>query len=146
VNETLIIEAVRKTVTVDCSVEEAFRVFTAGIGSWWPTGTHSIHREKVQDVVFEEREGGDVYELTADGQKGHWARILAFEPPSRLVLSWEVGPNSLGTEVEVRFTEDDAGTRVDLEHRGWESAQSDSRAGYETGWDDVLGHFVDRAG
>jgi uncharacterized protein YndB with AHSA1/START domain len=145
VNETLIIEAVRKTVTVDCSVEEAFRVFTADIRSWWPTGDHSLNGDKVQDVVFEEREGGEVYELTGDGQKGHWATVVAFEPPNRLVLSWEVDERSLGTEVEVRFAEDGAGTRVELEHRGWEAEQADSRASYETGWDGVLARFVERA-
>jgi uncharacterized protein YndB with AHSA1/START domain len=146
VNETLIIEAVRKTVTVDCSVEEAFRVFTAGIRSWWPTATHSIHGEKLEDLVFEEREGGEVYELSEDGQRARWATILAFEPPSRLVLSWEVSPNSLGTEVEVRFAEEGAGTRVELEHRGWDSSQTDARASYDTGWDYVLGHYTEHAG
>ena len=145
-NETLIIEAVRKTVTVDCSVEEAFRVFTADIRSWWPTGTHSLNGEKVEDVVFEPHEGGELYEVTADGEKGHWATIVAFEPPHRLVLSWEVSARSLGTEVEVRFAGEGTGTRVELEHRGWEAEQADSRASYETGWDDVLAPFVQRAG
>jgi uncharacterized protein YndB with AHSA1/START domain len=145
-NETLIIEAVRKTVTVDCSVEEAFRVFTTGIRSWWPTDTHSIHGEKVRDVVFEEREGGEVYELSEDGQRARWATILAFEPPSRLVFTWEVSPNSLGTEVEVRFAEEGDGTRVELEHRGWDTPQADVRASYDTGWDFVLRHFTERAG
>jgi uncharacterized protein YndB with AHSA1/START domain len=141
VNETLIIEAVRKTVTVDCSVEEAFRVFTADARSWWPTADHSIHGEKVTDVVFEEREGGEVYELAENGEKGHWATIVAFEPPNRLVLSWEVGKRALGTEVEVRFAPEGAGTRVDLEHRGWESGQLETRTDYDTGWDNVLGCY-----
>jgi uncharacterized protein YndB with AHSA1/START domain len=146
VNETLIIEAVRKTVTVDCSIEEAFRVFTADIGSWWPTGTHSIHGENVRDVVFEEREGGEVYELSEDGQRARWATILAFEPPRRLVFTWEVSPNSLGTEIEVRFAEEGEGTRVELEHRGWDAPQADVRASYDTGWDFVLRHYTERAG
>jgi uncharacterized protein YndB with AHSA1/START domain len=146
VNETLIIEAVRKTVTVDCSVEEAFRVFTADIGSWWPTHGHSLSGDQVVDVVFEPRESGEVYELTADGRKGHWATIVTLEAPHRLVLSWEVDERSLGTEVEVRFAAHGGGTRVELEHRGWEAEQADSRASYETGWDGVLAHYVERAG
>ena len=145
-NETLIIEAVRKTVTVDCSVEEAFRVFTADIRTWWPTDEHSLNGEEVEDVVLEPREGGEVYELTADGRKGHWATIIAFEPPHRLVLSWEVDTRSVGTEVEVRFADQGSGTRVELEHRGWDAEQADSRASYETGWDGVLAGFVERAG
>jgi len=59
-NGTLIIEAVRKTVTVDCAVEEAFRVFTAEAETWWPTESHSIYGEKVKEIHFEEREGGEV--------------------------------------------------------------------------------------
>jgi uncharacterized protein YndB with AHSA1/START domain len=146
VNETLIIEAVRKTVTVDCAVEEAFRVFTADARSWWPTGEHSLHGEKVADVVFEPRVGGEVYELTGNGEKGHWATVVAFEPPSRLVLSWEVSERAAGTEIEVRFAEEGAGTRVDLEHRGWESSQLETRSNYDTGWDRVLGCYAEGVG
>jgi len=143
---TLLLEAVRKTVTVDCSVEEAFRIFTEDVASWWPTGSHSIHGEKVTDVVFEPREGGEVYELSEDGEKGRWATVVAFEPPARIVLSWEVNPKLTGTEVEVRFAQEGAGTRVELEHRGWDKAFADERAGYDTGWDFVLGKYVQRAG
>jgi len=148
-NDAVVIEVVRKTVTVDCAVEEAFRIFTTEVRSWWPTGTHSIHGDDVRDVVFEEREGGEVYEVSTAGEKGHWATIVAWEPPSRLVLSWEVNPRALGTEVEVRFSPEGAGTRVDLEHRGWERVPAESageRASYDSGWDHVLGLYVERAG
>jgi hypothetical protein len=60
------------------------------------------------------------------------------------VLSWEVNAKAPGTEVEVRFAEDGTGTRVDLEHRGWEKRTAEDRAAYDTGWDQVLGHYVDR--
>jgi len=69
-----------------CIVEEAFRVFTAEADSWWPTDTHSIYGE-VKEIVFEEREGGEVYEISSGREKGHWATVLAWEPPSRLVLA-----------------------------------------------------------
>jgi hypothetical protein len=144
-NEALMLEAVRKTVTVDCSVEEAFRVFTADTRSWWPTESHSIHGNAVRDVVFEEREGGAVYEVSETGEKGRWATVLAWDPPTRLVLAWEVSPRSTGTEVEVRFTADAGRTRVELEHRGWERvADASERQSYDSGWAYVLGKFEER--
>lgn len=149
-NETLIIEAVRKTVTVDCSVEEAFRVFTAGAETWWPTESHSIYGERVKEVHFEGREGGEVYEVSDSGEKGHWATVLAWEPPSRLVLSWNILEREpAGTELEVRFLPEGDGTRVELEHRGWEKLSEDAaekRANYDTGWDYVLGVYCNRVG
>jgi hypothetical protein len=148
-SEALTIEAVRKSVTVECAVEEAFRVFTADATSWWPTTTHSIHGAEVTEVVFEEREGGEVYEVSASGEKGHWATVVAWDPPSRLVLAWSIlGREPVPTEVEVRFTPvDGARTRVELEHRGWEALREDAaekRSRYDTGWDAVLGAYVDR--
>ena len=86
-NDVAVIEVVRKSVTVDCAVEEAFRIFTAEATSWWPVGSHSLYGDTVKDVVFEEHEGGEVYELTESGERGHWATVLAWEPPHRLVLA-----------------------------------------------------------
>ena len=148
-NGTLLTDAIRKTLTVSCSVEEAFRVYTAGADTWWPIETHSIHGERVREVVFEEREGGEVYEVTHTGERAHWATVRAWEPPSRLVLAWEVTPGVLGTEIEVRFAPEGDGTRVELEHRGWDvlaEGAAEMRADYETGWDFVLGQYVDRIG
>jgi uncharacterized protein YndB with AHSA1/START domain len=146
-SESLVIEVVRKVVTVDCAVEEAFRVFTADAMSWWPVATHSIH-ETVREIVFEPGEGGEVYEVSTAGEKGHWATVTGWDPPARLVLAWNIleRPGEQ-TEVEVRFTPEGAGTRVELEHRGWEAlaeGASDKRADYDTGWDHVLGKYVDR--
>jgi len=147
-SDALVIEAVRKTVTVDCVVEEAFRVFTADAISWWPTETHSLYEGKVREIVFEEREGGEVYELSSDGEKGHWATVIAWEPPGRLVLAWNVAnADALPTEVEVRFTAEGDGTRVELEHRGWEALAEDGaekRGNYDTGWEYVLGRYEER--
>jgi uncharacterized protein YndB with AHSA1/START domain len=149
-SDALVIEAVRKTITVDCVVEEAFRVFTTDAVSWWPTDSHSIHGDEVQEIVFEEREGGEVYEVTADGKKGHWASVLAWEPPNRLVLAWNIlERETVPTEVEVRFTAEDDRTRVDLEHRGWEAVAEDraeKRESYDIGWDRVLGVYRGRLG
>jgi uncharacterized protein YndB with AHSA1/START domain len=149
-NETLVIEAVRKTVTVDCAVEEAFRVFTADARSWWPTASHSIHGDAVQEIVFEEHAGGEVYEVSSSGEKGHWATVVSWEPPNRLVLAWNIREREpVPTEVEIRFLPEGDGTRVELEHRGWDAVPDDAaekRSAYDTGWEYVLGRYEERAG
>jgi uncharacterized protein YndB with AHSA1/START domain len=147
-NDAMVIEVVRKSVTVDCAIEEAFRIFSAEPGRWWPVESHSIHGERVKEIVFEGREGGEVYEVTDMGDHGHWATVVAWEPPNRLVLAWEVTPSVVGTEVEVRFVPEEQGTRVELEHRGWERVAEDANAkrdDYNSGWAYVLGKYVDRA-
>ena len=146
-SESLVIEVVRKVVTVDCAVEEAFRVFTEDATSWWPVATHSIH-ETVREIVFEPRKGGEVYEVSTAGEKGHWATVTGWDPPARLVLAWNIleRPGEQ-TEVEVRFTPEGDGTRVELEHRGWEAvaeAAAEKRADYDTGWGHVLGRYEAR--
>lgn len=147
--DALMIEVVRKTVTVDCAVEEAFRVFTADAISWWPLETHSIH-ETVSEIVFEQQVGGDVYEISTSGEKGYWATVLEWDPPSRLVLAWNIlRADDSPTEVEIRFLTEGEGTRVELEHRGWErlgEGGTPKRDNYDTGWDFVLGRYVDRIG
>jgi uncharacterized protein YndB with AHSA1/START domain len=146
-NDALVIEVVRKTVTVDCAVEEAFRIFTADAVSWWPVERHSIH-ETVSEIVFEPHVGGEVYEVADSGERGHWATVLEWEPPSRLVLAWNILEREGNlTELEVRFLDADGRTRVELEHRGWENVELDApgkRDSYDTGWGFVLGEYVDR--
>jgi Uncharacterized conserved protein len=146
-SESLVIEVVRKVVTVDCAVEDAFRVFTEDAMSWWPVATHSIH-QTVREIVFEPGEGGEVYEVSTAGEKGHWATVTGWDPPARLVLAWNIleRPGEQ-TEVEVRFTPEGDGTRVELEHRGWEAlaeAAAEKRADYDTGWGHVLGRYEAR--
>ena len=146
-SELTAIEPVRRSIMVDCPMDEAFRVFTAELSSWWPLLTHSIHAERAREVVFEEREGGEVYELSETGEKAHWADVLAWEPPSRVVLDWKVNPDRPSTELELRFAAEDGGTRVDLEHRGWERLGEEgpeAREGYNGGWVVVLGLYEDR--
>ena len=146
-SDALVIEVVRKTVTVDCAVEEAFRVFTADAKSWWPVDSHSIH-QTVAEIVFEERVGGEVYEVSTSGEKGHWATVLEWEPPGRLVLARNIREAEASpTEVEVRFLPEGDGTRVELEHRGWERLAEDAeekRSSYDSGWDFVLGRYAER--
>ena len=148
-SDALVSESIRKTLTVDCGVEDAFRIFTADTLSWWPTESHSIH-ETVAEIVFEPRVGGEVYEVSNTGEKGHWANVLEWEPPTRLVLAWNIlDRDELPTEVEVRFFPDGVRTRVELEHRGWERLAelgAGRRENYDGGWDFVLGQYVDRIG
>ena len=137
---TTTLETVRKTVVVDFAPEEAFRLFTAGIASWWPVASHSYGGDAVTDVVFEPRVGGRVYEVTASGEQ-EWANVRQLDPPNRFVLEWLIG-DAAGTEVEVRFTPEGPGSRVELEHRGFGAA--DPRNRYAGGWDVVLGAFGER--
>jgi uncharacterized protein YndB with AHSA1/START domain len=111
--------------------------------TWWPTGSHSIHGDDVERLVWEPHVGGAVYEVSTSGERKQWATVLAWEPPHRLVLAWEVNPAKLGTEVEVRFSELDGATRVDLEHRGFDNVTDGAamRASYDPGWEAVLAHL-----
>ena len=139
------IEAIRKSVTVNVPVERAFEAFTDGITSWWPLATHSYGGDKATAAVFEGRSGGRVYERQEDGTEADWAEVVAWEPPGRIVLAWKI---CAPTEVEVRFTAEGDGTRVQLEHRGWERVDEQDRAqhdGYAGGWEFVLGQFKDAA-
>jgi uncharacterized protein YndB with AHSA1/START domain len=142
-------EPVRKRVRVSGDVHHAFRTFTEGIGTWWPVETHSItagadgsHPPKA--VVFEPKVDGRVYEVAQDGKRCDWATVLVYDPPNRLVLEWTVNPTAPPTEVEVRFVEDEDGTVVELEHRGFErhaGGGETERSSYDAGWPRVLARF-----
>lgn len=138
---TTVSEAIRKTVLVDFTPEEAFDLFTTRIASWWPVRSHSYGGGEVTDVVIEPRVGGRVYEVTGEGEQD-WATVLAWEPPLRLLLDWQIG-KARGTEVEVTFEPEGPGSRVMLEHRGF--GDEGAREGYSSGWDGVLGFFAESA-
>lgn len=145
-SETTTIAPVQKTVRVPCDPATAFRVFTAEIGSWWPVETHALG-DDVREVVWEERLGGEIVEVSGAGDRALWGRVIAWEPPSRLALEWHVNlpAGREPTEIEVRFAPHGTGTVVELEHRHWERLGPElagRRDGYETGWDAVLGRFV----
>lgn len=150
--------AVRRSVVVDADPARAFRVFTAEFGSWWPM-SHHIGATDPVDVVIEPETGGRWYERGTDGVECDWGRVLAHEPPHRLLLSWhlqadwEPDPDpARASEIEVRFTaEADGRTRVDLEHRALhrhgDGAASISEAiGKETGWTGILASYRDAVG
>ena len=127
--------SVRASTVVEAPIEHAFTVFTEGIDSWW-NPDHHIIEAPLDHMVFEPRVGGLVYDVGTDGSTCAWARVLAYDPPDRLVFSWDIDlhwkresdPDKC-SEVEVRFTAvGPTTTRVDLEHRhlerhgeGWEA-------------------------
>lgn len=139
---------VRKSLHVAAPVERAWEVFTERIAEWWPLQTHSVHHERAETVVLEREEGGRMYERTAEGDEAPWGTVLVWEPPRRLAVSWFVNPaRPAPTEWEVRFEPEGDGTRVELEHRGWERDEdgAEASAAYEKGWDLVLAPFVELA-
>ena len=142
------IEPVRRSVEVGCDPAQAFRIFTEEIDSWWPLATHSMG--DAEGCVFEGREGGRIYETHRDGSIHLWGTVTAWLPPQRLVFSWHPGRDAAtAQEVELRFLEIPGGTRIELEHRGWETLgeqASEVRQGYETGWPPVLARYVARCG
>jgi len=113
---------VRKTIRVNVPPARAFEVFTARFGQWWPK-SHHIAAAEMQNVVIEPRPGGRWYEIGVDGAECDWGKVLAWEPPARVVLSWHLNgkfqiDENVESEVDVRFIADGAdATRVELEHR-----------------------------
>jgi uncharacterized protein YndB with AHSA1/START domain len=122
---------------VDAPVEHAFRVFTEGIGEWWDPSHHLLDGE-LAGMTFEPRVGGCIVDRYADGRELRWARVLAYDPPHRVVFSWDITTDwkpstdyERSSEVEVTFTAvDEAKTHVVLTHRnldrhgeGWEAVR-----------------------
>lgn len=143
------LEPVRKSVRVPGSVHDVFRLFTQGIGRWWPLAEHSLSQERARGCAIEPRPGGGVYEIRDDGERYAWGHVLIWEPPRRFVMTWHPGQDAdTAQEVEVRFLPEDDGTRVELEHRGWQKLGAQAKEahdGYESGWPGVLAHLADAA-
>jgi uncharacterized protein YndB with AHSA1/START domain len=146
---------VRKSITVKADAARAFEVFTGRIGSWWPR-THCIGSSPQKDVVLEPKAGGRWFEIGEDGSQCSWGKVLAWEPPARVLLAWQIGADwkydpDFITEVEVTFTPLDGGTtRVDLEHRNLErfgDKVEDVRSKIDSpnGWSTILKIYAEVA-
>jgi uncharacterized protein YndB with AHSA1/START domain len=137
---------VRKHIVVEASPDKAFVVFTERLGDFKPP-EHNLLAVPIAETVFEPRVGGHIYDRGTDGSECRWARVLAFEPPRRVVFSWDIGPTwqletepENASEVEVRFiAETSDRTRVELEHRnidrhgpGWQAVADG--VGHDQGW------------
>ena len=144
----------RTSIVVEASIERAFAVFTEDFGRFKPR-EHNMLGVEIAETVFEPRVGGRLYDRGVDGSECDWARVLAYEPPHRVVFSWDISPQwrvetdlDRTSEVEVQFTaESSARTRVDLEHRnidrhgvGWERVRDGVNA--DDGWPLYLQRFA----
>lgn len=130
-------QVVRRQIVVNAPIEHAFATFTDRFGDFKPP-EHNLLAAPIAETIFEPRVGGHIYDRATDGTECHWARVLVYEPPRRVVFSWNISPTwqvetepDNTSEVEVRFTEEDPQrTRVELEHRnldrhgpGWEAVR-----------------------
>ncbi len=146
---------VRHEVVVEAPIERAFSVFTEDFGAFKPR-EHNLLGADIAETVFETRVGGHIYDRGVDGSECRWARVLAYEPPDRVLFSWDIGPTwqvetdpERTSEVEVRFLAEAPGrTRVVLEHRnldrhldGWESVREGVDSG--GGWPLYLRRYAD---
>jgi uncharacterized protein YndB with AHSA1/START domain len=145
---------VRRDIVVEASSEKAFSVFTERLGDIKPP-EHNLLEAPIAETVFEPRVGGHIYDRATDGTVCRWARVLVYDPPRRVVFSWDIGPTwqletnpENASEVEVRFIEEAADrTRVELEHRnidrhgpGWEAVADG--VGHDQGWPLYLARFA----
>jgi len=137
---------VRRQIVVDASIGEAFTAFVERFGDFKPP-EHNLLAADITETKFEPKVGGHIYDRAADGTECRWARVLAYEPPDRVVFSWDISPQwqleadeGNTSEVEVRFVEESPRrTRLELEHRhldrhgpGWDSLRDgvDSDGGW----------------
>jgi uncharacterized protein YndB with AHSA1/START domain len=147
--------AVHHDVVVEAPIERAFAVFTDDFGAFKPRA-HNMLAVDIAETIFEPRVGGHIYDRGADGSECRWARVLAFEPPDRVVFSWDISPQwqvetelDRTSEVEVRFiAETPDRTRVELTHRnldrhgtGWEAVREGVDS--EGGWPLYLHRYAD---
>lgn len=149
---------VRKTLAVHASVEDAFAVFTEDVDSWWPR-THHIGATPMTRITIEGKKGGRCFTDHEDGTEREWGRVLAWEPPHRLVLAWQMTHDwnhepelSRSSEVEIRFLPiGREATRIELEHRFFErhgagGAVIRTNVDAPNGWTLVTSLFAKRTG
>jgi uncharacterized protein YndB with AHSA1/START domain len=155
-SEQTVATSVQASIVVEASIEDAFSVFTEHFNTWWPR-EYNLLDVDIAEHVFEPRAGGRVYDRGVDGSECHWGRVLAYEPPGRVVISWDISPrwqieadHDKTSEVEIVFTAESAQrTRVDVEHRHldrhgdeWESLRDS--VGSEGGWPGCMRRFGER--
>ena len=138
---TVAIDPLRFSATVPVAPEQAFDLFTARIASWWPLREISIGQDQALACFIEPFVGGRVYERSREGDEREWGKVLVFDRPRRISVTWHPSGGPV-TEVEVNFTAADDGTYVELEHRGWEvfgEKAAEARDTYANGWPFVFG-------
>jgi uncharacterized protein YndB with AHSA1/START domain len=151
------VEPIRKSVVVNTGIERAFELFVDKFDAIKPR-EHNLLSVPIAETIFEPHVGGHIYDVGTDGSQCKWARVLVYQPPSRLVFSWDIGPTwqlepdpAKTSEVEVRFVaESESRTRVELEHRHLERHGTDWRAvaggvDGDAGWPLYLSRYVELA-
>ena len=128
-----------KTITVRATPRRAFDAFVTDFAQWWPLSSHHVGSAAAAvDCIIELRAGGSIFERDAAGKETVWASVLAYEPPHRLAISWHAGKTpDVAQRLELRFTAENGGTRVELTHAGWEALGGESqsvRDSYDRGW------------
>jgi uncharacterized protein YndB with AHSA1/START domain len=139
---------IRRTLRVKAPLEKAFRVFTSRMGGWWPK-SHTLLQAPQKDVVIEPFVGGRWYEIGEDGAECPWGRVLAWDPPHRILLAWQltgewVFDADFVTEFEATFRADGEHTVVEFEHRDLErygEKAPKQREGMDAGWAQILDGF-----
>jgi uncharacterized protein YndB with AHSA1/START domain len=147
---------VRKSITVNASVEVAFDVFTTEFDTWWPR-SHHIGKSPMKEALMEGHAAGRCYTKQVDGTECDWGSVLEWERPHRIVIAWQITHEwgfqpdlTKASEVEIRFTsEPDGRTRVDLEHRHFERMGAGAEAmrtsvGGQGGWGSLLEAYAKR--
>src|SRR4051794_2331440 len=132
------IEPVRKSIVVKRNQADAFRLFTEGMGTWWPLRSHSVFDDNAETCIMDGRVGGRIIERSKTGEESVWGRILAWEPPDRVLFTFHPGRAEGMQQVEVRFIEAGSCTRVELVHTGWEELGergAEARREYHGGWE-----------
>ena len=134
---------ISKSIVVRRPLQTAFDAFTRQIGKWWPLRQgFSFGRERAGEIFMEQHVGGRFFERLIDGEEILIGLVTGYAPPSRVVFTWKAPGWSRSTEVEVRFSTVDSGTRVELEHRGLERAAAEQEKSYSGGWDLILERYA----
>ena len=133
---------IRKSIRVERPAEIAFKVFCEEIGQWWPKGP-SFGGKIPTRMVIEGRVGGRFYQVYDDGTDYEIGRVTVYQPPSIVAFTWRAPSWDIATQVEVRFIPEGTGTRLELEHSGWEQTEKvrEFRKKYDGGWETMLGHY-----
>jgi uncharacterized protein YndB with AHSA1/START domain len=111
---------IQQSVRVDCSIEDAFRLFTERFTDWWPLALYSMNEDDAETCAIEPWTGGRVFERSWSGEEHDWGSVTRWDPPNGLSFTWD--PSGAGDSrqtVEVNFRVDARGTQVTLVHTGW---------------------------
>lgn len=148
------VDPIRRTLTVPVEMDRAFRLFTDELASWWPQ-EYTWAKNVLETIAIEPQQGGRCFERGPHGFHSDWGRVLVWDPPLRLVLTWQISPERVpepdparASEIEVRFIEEDSSTtRVELEHRHLDRHGENARMyrdglGSPHGWSYILDRYA----